>query len=77
LSATYDKDNLPCPLEEMPLHRKTWLTPMVPVLGPFTVVTQEGPVELPDGWEGFVAVDRAGYPYPVALDEDRETYEPA
>lgn len=73
----FDRDNLPVPVDEMGLHRKTALTPMVMVDGPFTVVTQEGDYTLPDGWRGFIAVDRAGFPYPIALTEYHETYEPA
>ncbi|MGH6691717.1 MAG: hypothetical protein ACREF4_13680 [Gammaproteobacteria bacterium] len=73
---TYDKNHLPVDITEMALHRKTALTPMVMVDGPFTVITQEGSYDLPDGWRGFVAVDKAGYPYPIALAEYHETYEP-
>lgn len=57
------------------LARKTALTPMLPAKGPVTVVTQEGDYELPDGWEGFVAVDQAGYPYPIERTEQANTYE--
>jgi hypothetical protein len=71
-----DKDHLPVAIGEMALHRKTALTPMVMVDGPFICVTQEGEYPLPDGWRGFVAVDKAGYPYPIALAEYHETYEP-
>jgi hypothetical protein len=72
----FDKDHLPVPVEEMGLHRKTALTPMVMMDGPFVVVTQEGECELPEGWRGFVAVDKAGCPYPIGLAEYHETYEP-
>lgn len=57
------------------LARKVALTPMLPVTGPLLIETQEGEYELPEGWEGFVAVDQAGYPYPIAKDEYEKTYE--
>jgi hypothetical protein len=72
-----DRDHLPIPVTEMALHRKTALTPMVMVDGPFIVITQEGEYELPEDWRGFIAVDKARYPYPIALAEYHETYEPA
>jgi hypothetical protein len=72
----FTKDQLPVAVEEMGLHRKIALTPMVMVDGPFVVVTQEGEYTLPEDWRGFVAVDKAGHPYPIALVEYHETYEP-
>lgn len=72
----YDRDHLPMPVGEMSLHRKTALTPMAPVTGPFICVTQEGEYPLPEGWVGFVAVDREGYPYPVSQAAYLSTYEP-
>lgn len=71
----YRKDNLPMPVEEMPLHRKTALTPMVPVEGPVSFVTQEGEYELPEGWKGYCAVDKEGYPYPVSDENYNSSYE--
>lgn len=62
------------------LARKVALTPMLPVLvgsEGMTVATQEGDYFLAEGWEGFVAVDQAGYPYPIAQDEFDATYERA
>lgn len=62
------------------LARKVALTPMLPVsAGPdgLTVVTQEGEYELSPGWEGYVAVDQAGFPYPVEANEFDQTYERA
>jgi hypothetical protein len=46
------------------------------ITGPATVVTQEGQYSLPDGWDGWVAFDSAGYPYPIAADEQAATYVP-
>lgn len=60
------------------LARKTALTPMLPVqAGPEGIVvsTQEGDYPLPAGWEGYIAVDQAGFPYPIAADEFGATYE--
>lgn len=57
------------------MARKTASTPMLPARGPLTVVTQEGEYRLPDGWRGFIAVDSAGFPYPIEGAEWRRTYE--
>lgn len=57
------------------LARKTALTPMLRATGPLTVETQEGSYDLPDGWEGYIAVDRSTFPYPIAADEFAKTYE--
>jgi hypothetical protein len=57
------------------LAKKKTLTPMLAVEGPLTIATQEGDHELPEGWLGFVAVDQAGYPYPIAKGEQEKTYE--
>jgi hypothetical protein len=71
----YAKDHLPQPVDEMRRFRKTGVTPMWFVRGPFVVETQEGSYTLPEGWEGYVAVDRAGYPYPIEKSEHEQTYE--
>lgn len=73
---TFDRNNLPVPVEEMGLHKKKRLTPMVLAEGPFTVVTQEGPWYLKEGWRGLIAIDSFGYPYPITLDEYHASYEP-
>lgn len=60
------------------LARKKTLTPMLEVsAGPegLRFVTQDGEMELPAGWEGFVAVDLAGHPYPIEKTEQAKTYE--
>ena len=56
-------------------YRKITTTRMVPAAGPCTVQTQEGSYDLPDGWEGFIAVDNQGYPYPISAATHAETYE--
>lgn len=72
----YSPDQLPIPVAAMALHRKTALTPMFgPITGPCTIETQEGDYNLPEGWRGMLAVDKAGYPYPIELGEYHQTYE--
>lgn len=75
MSGTYTRDNLPT--EGWANWRKTQLTQMKPLAGPCEIVTQEGSVTVPDGWQGFLAIDSGGYPYPVAGDVHAATYEPA
>lgn len=72
----YDKDHLPLPVEKMSLHRKTALTPMLFHRGPFVVITQEGEYNLPDGWRGYIAVDKEGHPYPISEENYNSSYEP-
>lgn len=68
---TFSKDNLP---EGGWLHfRKTAITDMIRIDGPFTVETSEGPLRCEDGW---LAIDARGYPYPIAADEQALIYEP-
>ena len=71
----YTKDSLPEPVEQMSRFRKITTTPMTRVSWPCVVETQEGPVTLPEGWRGWIAVDGAGYPYPITEEEHRRTYE--
>ncbi len=42
--------------------------------GPFEVVTREGAVTCPDG---YLAIDSAGWPYPIAADEFERIYDAA
>lgn len=72
---TYDRDHLPA--EGWSNWRKTTATRMTPITGPCDVVTQEGPISVPDGWQGYLAIDSGGYPYPVAADVHAATYGPA
>lgn len=51
--------------------RKTSLTRMARIAGPFQVQTSEGLLSCQDG---FLAVDARGYPYPIATDEQKQIY---
>jgi len=56
--------------------RKTTPTKMLPARGPCKIITVGNvPVSLPAGWEGFVAVDSEGFPYPVDGLVHADTYE--
>lgn len=52
--------------------RKTSITRMVRIDGPFVVETSEGELRCEDGW---LAMDARGYPYPIAADEQSQIYE--
>lgn len=58
--------------DEARLYRKTPLTKMLRINGPFRVETSEGPLECQDG---YIAVNARGYPYPIAADEQELIYE--
>jgi hypothetical protein len=57
--------------------RKRTATRMVQIGGPCRVQTANGPVALPVGWRGYLAIDEAGWPYPVDDAVQRSSYEPA
>jgi hypothetical protein len=57
------------------LYRKTTETLMTPAKGPLRCITKEGLYDLPAGWEGFIALDSEGYPYPVAASVQAARYE--
>lgn len=71
----YTKEDLP--VDGWAEYRKVGTTRMTPITGPCTVVTMEGPYELPDGWTGYLAVDTQGWPYPVDAAVHAESYERA
>lgn len=71
----YDGQNLPAAGWQW--FRKRTATRMVQIGGPCSVQTANGRVSLPVGWRGYLAVDEAGYPYPVDNDVHRKSYEPA
>jgi len=66
------KDSLPSDPSTWPQHRKKVLARMIRIDGEFTVQTKEGPLTCPDGW---LAVDSAGWPYPVSRDDYAQMYE--
>lgn len=72
----YDAEHLPAG-NVWRWFRKRQATHMAPIGGPATIVTCDGPVTLPVGWRGWVAIDATGHPYPVAEDVHRRSYEPA
>jgi hypothetical protein len=69
----YTSTNLPAVGWEE--YRKLGTTRMAPVIGPCIVETKEGEYELPDGWQGYVALDKDGDPYPIASEMQASAYE--
>lgn len=67
----FTRDNLPT--DGWVQYRKTAITPMVRINGPFTVETREGPLDCEDG---YLACPDDGWPYPVAADYHAANYEP-
>lgn len=45
------------------------------VVGPFEVVTANGLIVCPENWQGWLAFDMHGYPYPIDLGEFELIYE--
>lgn len=43
--------------------------------GEITIDTKEGEYVLPDGWDGYIAVDPDGDPYPIERKVFDEVYE--
>lgn len=68
-----NRDGVKVIKEHGPLWRKRKLTAAVRILGPFSVETQEGVLTCKDG---YLAVDSAGWPFPIDLDEFEALYEP-
>lgn len=73
LTQQFSRDVLPSRPRSWQLFQKKNSTRMVRIEGPFVVDTQEGPVFCPDGW---LALDAAGYPYPVSVREHQLSYRP-
>lgn len=69
-SETYSVDSLPD--GEWREFIKVVPTKMIRISGPFFVETSEGRLGCKDGW---LAVDKRGYPYPIAADEQALIYE--
>ena len=59
-------------MKEAKEFKKKVTTMAVRMTGPFQVDTSEGPLHCPDGW---LAMDKRGYPYPIANDEFVLIYE--
>jgi len=53
---------------------KVALTPMQRISGPCTIYTLEGPLDMPTGWEGWLAIDAEGHPYPIDQKIHEKTY---
>lgn len=68
------KDGVKVIKEHAPLWRKRKLVAAVRIVGPFSVVTRDGVLSCLDG---YLAVDSAGWPFPINLDEFESLYEPA
>ena len=66
------KDSLP-PGEDFNYYRRTTPVRAKRIIGPFQVKTLEGVTYCEDGW---LALDVAGNPYPIAKDIFEKTYEP-
>jgi len=67
----FDHDNLP--IADWQDYRKTTVTAMIRMLGPFTCHTQDNNyVTCQDGW---LALDTVGHPYPIAAAEHDASYE--
>ena len=69
---TYSKDHLPGDPDSWPEFVKVRRTKATRVSGPFTVQTREGTLTCENG---YIALDSAGYPYPVDYDEFWAIYE--
>jgi hypothetical protein len=50
---------------------------MMPLHGPCRIVTVDAPTDLPDDWEGWLAIDAAGHPYPLHKDVQKVMYDRA
>jgi hypothetical protein len=64
------------PFEAWGRYRKTCLTDAVPfnAISDTEIETKEGEYMLPKGWQGYIAVDVDGDPYPIAKEVFEETY---
>jgi hypothetical protein len=68
----FSKDNLPP--GDWQEYRKRGTTKMLRIIGPFAVQTPEGRVEC---WDGYLALDAEGYPYPVSKTVHEASYDRA
>lgn len=79
MAELFSKTNLP-PADDP--RWQTWrkrpvTVRMMPLSGPATIVTVDAPTDLPAGWEGWLAIDAAGHPYPLHRDVQAVIYERA
>jgi hypothetical protein len=74
MTVIYDKETVANIPEERWQHfRKTAITKMIRIEEPFSVQTSEGLLTCQNGW---LAMDARGYPYPIAVEEQAQIYEP-
>jgi hypothetical protein len=75
-SRSYAKDSLP-PADDPrweEWQKRPAIVRMMPLRGPCRIVTVDAPTDLPDGWEGWLAIDFAGHPYPLHKDVQSAMY---
>lgn len=73
-------ENVGTHFPNMHQFRKTALTRAsdeIKLSEPLVVATKEGDYDLPVGWEGRIAVDSEGDPYPIAKSEFDNIYQEA
>jgi hypothetical protein len=75
MSPTYGINSLPD--TDWQEFVKATPTRMCRVAGPCTIYTLEGPLDMPTGWEGWLAIDSKGHPYPIDAEVQASTYRPA
>lgn len=66
--------------ESWATYRKRTLTHAIelgPLAQPHVIGTKEGDYQLAPGWEGVIAIDADGDPYPIEGGVFRQTYERA
>lgn len=70
----FSKQNLPehCKDGQWKHYHKKVLTEAIRIKGKFTVKTREGELECKNG---YLALDRSGYPYPIEAKEFNKLYE--
>lgn len=68
----YSRDNLPSDPATWTGYRKKTVTRALRIEGPFTVLTAEGPLTMPDG---YLAIDSRGWPYPIDAREFEAIYD--
>lgn len=74
---TYDRDHLPPTNDPRweEWRKKPVTVRMMPIHGPATIITVDAPTTVPTGWEGWLAIDAAGHPYPLHKNVQAVMYE--